>query len=109
MGWDDPDVYYQPEHFDLEIVGTIELSEPCWSFDTLVVFKHADGRTFWAHDSGCSCPTPFENFTSLESLNEFNDVSELRSAIINRRYSWDSSYLSLDDIDTWLAELRRKL
>lgn len=108
MGYSDPDVYYQPEYFDLEIVGTLELAEPCWSFDMFAVFKHADGRTFWAQDSGCSCPSPFENYNSLESLNEFSNVSELRSEIING-YSWDSSYLSLNDIDTWLAELRRKL
>lgn len=69
MGYSTPDVYYQPEKFDLTIVGEIE-QEPCYSFDKLVVWQHADGRLFYADDHGCSCPSPFENYTSLESPGE---------------------------------------
>jgi hypothetical protein len=35
----------------------------------LVLWRHLDtGKLFWATDSGCSCPTPFEGyyFTSVD-------------------------------------------
>lgn len=68
MGYDNPDVYYNPDKFGLTIIGEVEWSEPCYSFDTTVVWKHEDGTFYWASDSGCSCPTPFEDYTSLEDL-----------------------------------------
>src|SRR5690606_10820071 len=62
-----PDVYYQPEAFGLTAIG--ELSrEPDYDFYMLVVWEHEDGRLFWATDTGCSCPSPFEDFTSLDHL-----------------------------------------
>lgn len=75
MGWNRPDVYYNPEEFDLEIIGSLDDPEASYSFDLLVVWKHEDGRVFWASDSGCSCPSPFEDYTSLESLSEVTDYT----------------------------------
>lgn len=49
-------------------VGEIEWSEPCYSFDTTCVWKDAEGTLYWASDSGCSCPSPFEDFTDLSQL-----------------------------------------
>lgn len=64
-----PNVYYNPEDFGLVIVGSTELSEPCYSFDTLVVWQHIEtGEFYAAHDSGCSCPSPFEDFSGVEDL-----------------------------------------
>lgn len=75
MSWNDPDVYYQPEKFGLSIVREIDDPEASYSFDMIVVWKHDDGRIFWADDSGCSCPSPFESHTNLESLNLLTDDS----------------------------------
>lgn len=63
---DDP--YYQPEAFGLTTVGEVEWSEPDYSFDLTVLWKDAAGTLHWADDSGCSCPSPFEDYTTLESL-----------------------------------------
>ena len=46
------------------VVGEIELSEPCYSYDTLMVLRNEQGY-YLATDSGCSCPTPFEDYRSL--------------------------------------------
>lgn len=73
MGWGTPDVYYQPEHFGLTIVGSISDPDADWSFDEFVVWQHSDGRLFYGSDSGCSCPSPFEDFHSLEDLTEITD------------------------------------
>jgi hypothetical protein len=65
-------VYYNPEEAGLTVVGEVEWSEPSWSFDTTVVwFK--EGQFYWASDSGCSCPSPFETFYSIADLNTGTD------------------------------------
>ena len=68
--------YYYPEKFDLVPVGEIEMSEPCYSFDTVVVWRHTPtGDVYTARDSGCSCPTPFEDYDSLEQLTKLTSVN----------------------------------
>jgi hypothetical protein len=69
MGYRTPDVYHQPEHFGLTPIGSIDDPNASYSFDDLIVWQHTDGRIFWAQDAGCSCPSPFEDFTSLNQLN----------------------------------------
>lgn len=63
------DPYSDPEDFGLVIVGSIDLSEPCYSFDMCVVwFSPRTGLYYWASDSGCSCPSPFEDYQSVDEL-----------------------------------------
>jgi hypothetical protein len=69
MGYYDPDVYHSPEVFGLTPVGEVEWYEPDYSFDFAVVWYHAEsGKFYWGSDSGCSCPSPFEDYTSLDKL-----------------------------------------
>ena len=70
-----PDVYMQAEKFGLSIVGELDDPFADYSFNKLVVWQHEDGRLFYATDLGCSCPSPFENFRSLDSLTEITDES----------------------------------
>jgi hypothetical protein len=84
MSWDTPDVYYQPEAFDLEPLTELELYEPNYSFDTVAVWRHTPtGDLYWAYDSGCSCPSPFENYTSLDKLEKLSsdNFSELEATV----------------------------
>lgn len=69
-------VYYSPEKFGLEIIGSLCDPDACWSFDDLIVWKHEDGRLFYATDSGCSCPSPFEDFKGIDDLTEITDDAE---------------------------------
>jgi len=56
-------VYYEPEHFGLEMVDSLDEAHLSYEYNTLIVLKHKDsGRVFSAQDSGCSCPTPFEGY-----------------------------------------------
>lgn len=77
------DVYYHPEQFDLELVEMFERPDMSYEFDMLGVWKHADGTVYWAQDSGCSCPSPFEGFTSLELMNVVNhrNLDEFQRAL----------------------------
>lgn len=54
----------------LTYIGEVDLSEPDYSFDLLrfYVRKH-DGMVLYATDSGCSCPSPFED-TRVGDLKE---------------------------------------
>lgn len=61
-------VYSTPEHYGLTIIGEVEWSDGCYQFDTTVVWRDAAGRLFWASDSGCSCPAPFEYFNGRDDL-----------------------------------------
>lgn len=68
MGWGRPDVYSQPEKFGLELIGTIQWEPDSYSFDLTAVFRDKAGTLYWADDSGCSCPSPFEDYTRIEQL-----------------------------------------
>ena len=72
MGYNTADIYYQPEKFCIKPIGEFEWSEPDYSFDFTVVWQSLEDPTlfYWARDSGCSCPSPFEDFTTLDH----NDV-----------------------------------
>jgi len=59
-----PNVYYDPGELGLEIVDTLDEPHLCYQYNTFLVVRHeASGRVFYAYDSGCSCPTPFEGYT----------------------------------------------
>lgn len=60
-------VYDSPEKFGLECVGQISWDSPSW-FDLTAVWVNAEGWLYWADDSGCSCPRPFEYVGSLDEL-----------------------------------------
>ncbi|WP_431941638.1 DUF7574 domain-containing protein [Nocardia grenadensis] len=78
MGWNSPDVYYDPDKFGLIKVGELTLEEPDYSFNIGLVLYHPDTQNFYyVEDSGCSCPSPFENFTSIESLGKPMKYEEL--------------------------------
>lgn len=55
-------IYYFPEHFGLEKL--VELDEDLsYEYNTFIVVRHLESRRlFFAQDSGCSCPTPFEDY-----------------------------------------------
>ena len=77
MSYYDLNPYYSPEALGLSVVADLEMSEPNWSFDTVVVWRHIEsGQIYWAHDSGCSCPTPFEDYTSLDKLTKLSSDAE---------------------------------
>ena len=60
--------YNSPEKHGLKVIFSNDIAGS-YEFDTVVVWKSlTEEKYFWAHDSGCSCPMPFENFNSVEDL-----------------------------------------
>lgn len=76
--------YSTPDKYGLTTVGQVEWSEPCYDFDLTVVWWTEDGRLYWADDSGCSCPSPFEDFTKLDELTT-GTVFDLSAHLERRR------------------------
>lgn len=77
-------VYYYPEDYGLQLVGEFEWTEPCYSFDMLVVWKERDGRYWIGEDSGCSCPSPFDFITDVNELDGPYTKEGLRKRIDSR-------------------------
>lgn len=64
--WDN-NIYYNAGSYGLELVAMVELAEPDYSFDLMGIWKGAEGY-YLATDSGCSCPSPFENYNDIGDL-----------------------------------------
>ena len=82
--WSDTEAKRCVEQFET----VAELDEPYlpYEFNTLRVVRHKpSGRMFWAQSSGCSCPTPFEEFfIEVEGENIVaTDMNEITDA------TWD--------------------
>lgn len=61
--------YNKPELYGLERVAEIQWGEPDYSFDlTCVLRRTSDGTLWYASDSGCSCPSPFEDAYEWDRL-----------------------------------------
>ena len=54
--------HYQPEKLGIIEVFEVQDDDLSYDFDILLFLVHSDGRVFSANDSGCSCPTPFEDY-----------------------------------------------
>lgn len=68
--------YYSPGASGLAIVGDLDAGGG-YDFDMLVVWQRIeDGALFWSTDSGCSCPSPFEDVNSVDDLTSISDPRE---------------------------------
>lgn len=72
-------IYYSPESYGLEVVGEVEFSDMNYQFDTTVVWRDVEtGDLYYADDSGCSCPCPFEghNRETITKIGTSGDLME---------------------------------
>jgi hypothetical protein len=70
MGYVDysENLYYSPEASNVDLIGTVQWGEASWDFDLTCVWRSKEDPTkfYVASDSGCSCPSPFENIELSE-------------------------------------------
>ena len=87
-------IYYSPEAYGLTVVADIDKSSGCYEFDTFVVWKDASGRYYWAEDSGCSCPAPFEwvNLSTAKSGTLADAYNDARVWIGDAHPGYNESY-----------------
>lgn len=73
----DRNPFYNPEKCGLEIVETTEEPNMSYEFHYVVLWKDiASGKLYWSEDSGCSCPSPFEDVSSLSDLTELDKTKD---------------------------------
>lgn len=90
------------------IVSNKELTEIAWidtsggyDFDTVIILKDPDtGKYFAGHDSGCSCPTPFEDMNDLSDWTEIHSKNE--AIDFAKRNLWD---FDADDSIKFMTQL----
>jgi len=79
-------VYYNPETWGLAPIDELELASG-YEFDTYVVWVDQSGVVYWAWDTGCSCPVPFEDykdFGDLHAVRDHGDLEELKRELGRR-------------------------
>jgi hypothetical protein len=63
------DVYSTPEKHGLETLGDVEWDDEDYQFNITAVWRDKEtGQIYWADDSGCSCPSPFEDYRDRDQL-----------------------------------------
>lgn len=83
-------VYIEPEKWGLEVVASLDTADN-YEFCMLVIWRNKQGQHYLATSSGCSCPTPFEEYSHISELTRFNkhSLSEVENALkyISASYS----------------------
>ena len=83
-------IYYSPEDFGLKVFAMAE-KEPDYDFSMFVVWVDGEGMLFYAEDSGCSCPSPFEDIRHITQLLRIGDD----------RFGLESFYQTLSAWKKW--------
>lgn len=77
-----PNPSNEPAACGLEILATLDDQNADYSFDTTIVFQDLVTRAVYVcRDSGCSCPTPFENVKGLADLVRVHTMDDFRSVV----------------------------
>ena len=92
-------IYYTPEHHGLELVGSASEDDMSYEFDIFAVWKDESGNLYWASDSGCSCPSPFESYVfgrepqgGYEYALTKSTVAEVHKALDEWTEEYDGSF-----------------
>jgi len=97
MGWDKPDLYNQPEYFGLQFIGSLQWGEPEWDFDITAVLHDGEDKFYVISDSGCSCPSPFEGYTSLDKVKPKTKWDAIRELTESLQHFTEHSYKTEDE------------
>lgn len=82
--------YNSPEKFGLRLIGDEQWGDAFYNFDMTAVWIDGDGQYYYADDSGCSCPAPFEDYTDLADLEKASQHEVI--AHLNARRLWSNTH-----------------
>lgn len=64
--------YYSPEKCGLKLADELD-ADLSYEFEMVAIWKDVKSKRFyWDSDSGCSCPSPFEDVRRLSDLTALN-------------------------------------
>lgn len=81
------DIYCSPEKFGLTIVAEWDFSDRSYCFDKRVVWRNMREELLTARESGCSCPSPFED-KSIKNLVSVSMEELKQEAIDESKKEW---------------------
>ena len=87
-------VYYNPEAGGLTLIGELDDENASYSYDTLIVLRDdVTGDLYAVADSGCSCPTPFEDVRSFADMTPIKTLDELKTFVKSHGnyHNWPST------------------
>lgn len=96
-------IYSEPEKFGFETLGDVNFSDS-YEFDIILVLTRR-GQVYYAQDSGCSCPIPFE-YTTEESLTLIENSWDFKKFL--EEYRLEHHYTTQDS-EVEIAELYVKV
>lgn len=77
-------MYYGEMPDGLTFIGDIEWDDEAYQFNMTGIWKTKRGEYWIGDDSGCSCPSPFEDFHSIDDLDGPYNKAGLRAALEHR-------------------------
>ncbi|MFJ8394364.1 hypothetical protein [Streptomyces sp. NPDC094144] len=86
-------LYYSPESHGARILGDVDTADS-YEFSMFVAWQRvADGAVFYGTDSGCSCPSPFEDLSESDPWSELTQVHDAtKFTKVARTWVRESSY-----------------
>ena len=93
---------------DYETIASIEWRYEAWEYDLTEVYRRKDGALFYADDSGCSCPTPFE-FTTEADLTPIRSLADWNRYARGSLGDSESPDLTRRDVQEATAAIRKHL
>jgi len=100
--------YYNAEELELDMIVFDEPDLSC-AYNTLCFWATKDGQVYSAHDSGCSCPTPFENAHDRKTRDEVLQTLERIGSIEQAESIFDAWNEDYDNKPLVNIDERRKL
>lgn len=102
-------IYYDPKEAKLEILGQLDESDLYYEYNTFVVWRDTvSNKLFYAHDSGCSCPTPFEEY-HFRNESDHNLDEVCKSNLHNFENSVKEFPATVDEKTELLKKVRQHL
>lgn len=105
-------IYFQPEKYGLTPLGDIDPYDEPYEFNMVAFWQNEAGDVLWACDSGCSCPSPFED-TRVEDLNVVTSWQQATKEILEYfdygRYASESDKVAKDKVQAYISDIRRKV
>lgn len=96
-------IQYSPHQYGVEIIAELEAGGG-YDFDTVLVVRSlCCNKMYAAHDSGCSCPTPFED---VKYPTDYVEVTSLDDLLPLMAQQSDYSGLPLTEKLDFLTKVR---
>lgn len=96
------ELYYDPQKLGFKLLAEIDYSDGNYCFDLLCVWQDLKtGELKWARDSGCSCPSPFDE-TDIKDLNTLTYGSWIT---LVRDVKQNAHHASMSDKDSFFKKM----